>query len=221
MRDNKALVVVSGFVVLGSVLLMGWSVSGGFGPHLEEAPFRELGRVLAQQTVAHLKPGGTVTVITRDTVAFENPASDVLLASFRRELSKTGFKIDTIQSLQVDPLRPVAVPAGDFCQWIKSSAKGSVIVSFMGPPLLNETQLAQLGQVKPAIIALCSRSVEDQVDLRALFTQGLLQGAVVSKRPALVSPGRTATDREAFERQFVEVTSENLAVLSSRSNPSP
>src|SRR5579859_5884233 len=207
MRDNKALSVLSGFVILGSGFLMGLSTSGGFGPRLDAAPFRELGRVLAHQTIAQLKPGGTVTVITRDTVTFENPASDVLLASFRSELNKNGIKIDTIQSLQIDPLRPVSVPPGDFCQWIKSLAKGSVIVSFMGPPLLSETQLAQVGEVKPAIIALCSARLEDQVDLRALFTHGLLQAAVIGKQAQLVQGGQAPTDRDAFERQFVEVTS--------------
>jgi len=72
-------------------------------------------------------------------------------------LAKAGVKIDSIQALEVDPLRPVAVPAGDFFQWIKNSTKGSVIVSLMGPPMLNETQLEQLGEVKPAIVAFCMR----------------------------------------------------------------
>ena len=47
-----------------------------------------------------------MTVITRDTAAFQNPASDVLLKSFRNELSRNGAKIDVVQSIAVDPLRP-------------------------------------------------------------------------------------------------------------------
>jgi hypothetical protein len=86
--------------------------------------------------------------------------------------------------------------------------------------MLSETQLAQIGEVKPAIIALCCGSVRDQVDLRTLFAQGLLQGAVVSRRPVLVKSSPPSSDREAFERQFAEVTPANLAALSSGSNSS-
>src|SRR5256885_7956097 len=114
MRDSKPVAFTAGLVVLGSAVLLGYSLSSGFGPRLEAAPFRELGRVLAQQALSHLKPGGVVTVITRDTAAFQNPASDVLLDSFQKELGKSGVKISTLQRLQIDPLRPVSVPTGDF-----------------------------------------------------------------------------------------------------------
>jgi hypothetical protein len=221
MRDNNAIDILAGSIILGSAVAIGLALSDGLGPRLETAPFREAGRVLARQAIPLLKPGGSIMVITRDTVAFQNPASDALLKSFRKELTKAGGKIDSVQALQVDPLRPVAVPPGDFFQWIKKSAPGSVIVSFMGPPVLTENQIAQLGENKASIVAFCSGPVRDQVDLRSLFTHGLVQAAVVSKRPAESRVGQSGSDREAFERQFLEITPGNLAGLASSSNSSP
>jgi hypothetical protein len=219
MRNNRAISVVSGLAILGSATALVLTVTGGPGPRLEPGPFREAGRVLAQQALSQLKPGGLVMVITRDTAAFQNPASDVLLKSFRNELSGNGVKIDSIQTIEVDPLRPVSVPAGDFFHWINKAAKGSVLVSFMGPPVLNETQISQLGEIKPAIIALCSGPVRDQVELRTLFSQGLLRTAVVSRRPVLASSAKAGTDHDAFDREFVAVTANNVTALPISANP--
>jgi hypothetical protein len=221
MRDNKVIGTVAGVVSLTSALGLALFLAGGFGPRIDPGPYEAVGRVLARQTLALLKPDGRVTVITRDTLAFQNPATDFQLKGFRKELAKAGVKIDSIEALQADPLRPMTVPAGDFFQWIKNSAKGNVIVSLMGPPILSDTQLAQLGEVKPAIIAFCSGPVNDQVDLRSLFSHGLLQAAVVSKRNAAIKPVSSAGERELFDRQFLEVTATNVAALSTVSTTSP
>ena len=221
MRDNKPIGVVAGLISLASVSIIAWYASGGLGPGLDPLPHRAVGQVLAAQAISLLKPAGRITVITRDTAAFQNPASDILLAGFRAALAKAGVKIDSIQTIQVDPLRPLAVPTGDFLQWIKHSNPGSVIVSFMGPPLLDEAQSAQLGEVKPAIVAFCSGRLRDQVDLRGLFARGLLQAAVVSKRDATARGTGPLSEREAFDRQFIEVTAANLAALSTPSTLVP
>lgn len=213
MRDNKAIGALSGVAALSSAVALVYSVSGGLGPHINASGFETTGQALARQTLAFLKPAGHVTVITRDTVAFQNPASDRVLSGFRRELARGGVKIDTFQAIQIDPLRPTMVPAGDFLQWIKKASANDVLVSFMGPPLFNDAQVAQLGEVKPAIVAFCPGPTRDQVDLRALFARGLLRAAVVSKRPTAVSPGTSASGREIFDRQFVEVTAANLSNL--------
>ena len=221
MRDNKLVAVAAGVVLLCSGAAILLRVSGGFGPGLDPTPYRAVGRALARQALALLKPGGTITVVTRDTTTFQNPATDVVLAAFRKDLATTGVKISSIETLQIDPLRPTAVPSGDFLQWIKHASKGSVIVSLMGPPALSDAELKQLHELKPAIVALCSGPVREQMDLRSLFSQGLLQAAVVSKRPALCKTTPTSNEREAFDSKFVEVTSANLAALSTVSNAAP
>lgn len=218
MRDNKLIGALAGVTTVGSCLAIALYFTGGFGPSIDPAPHRAVGRVLAQQALSLLKPGGKITVITRDTVEFQNPAADIQFASFRDELLRARLKIDSIEALQVDPLHPVGVPAGDFFQLIRKGTKGSVIVSFMGPPALTDTQIAQLGQVQPSIVSFCPGPVREQVDLRSLFMRGLLHAAVVSKRNVVVA--EPASEREVFERRFVAVTSGNLAVLSA-SNSSP
>lgn len=221
MRDNKAVATLATLVTLGSGLALTFCLSSGFGPEEDPLPHRAAGRVLAEQTLSLLKPGGQVTVITRDTAFFENPAADILLTSFQKELHKAGIKIDSIHALQIDPLRPVAVPAGDFLQWIQRSAKGSVIVSLMGPPVFDPEHCRQLSEIKPAIVAFCPGPSRDQVDLRSLFARGLLQAAVVSKRAVARPKNPQPSEQEAFDRQFVAVTSGNLSALPAVSNLSP
>lgn len=218
MRDNKSIAIVAGVASLGSGAAIVFSLVGGFGPRMDAAPYQAAGHALARQTLRLLKPGGRVTVVTRDTQTFQNPATDFQFAAFRKDLAKAGVHIESIQAIQVDPLRPVAVPAGDFFQWIKNASKDEVIVSLMGPPIFSEAQLSQLGEVKPAIIAFCSGPVRDQIDLRSLFSRGLLQAAVVSKRPGEIRPTHSAG---AFDGQFVEITAGNLTALSTVSNASP
>lgn len=221
MRPNRPITIIAAVAALSSWVAIALQLSNGFGPRFEPAVPREIGRVLADQAAARLKSGGTITVITRDTLSFKNPASDALLESFRAELRSKNAKIDQLETIQIDPLRPVAVPSGDFLQWIKKAPKGSVIVSFMGPPVFTDAQLAQVGEIRPALIALCSGPVRDQLDLRGLFAQGLLQAAVVTRRPVIKNSQPPATDREAFNRQYLEVTSADLSALSIRQPSSP
>jgi hypothetical protein len=221
MRDNKVIATAAGVVALGSALGLFVSLSGGFGPPIDRAVPEALGRALARQTLRFLKPGGKVTVITRDTATFQNPASDFQLAGFRQVLDKAGVAIGSVQALQIDPLRPSKAPPGDFLQWIKQGAKGDVLVSFMGPPMLNEAQLAQLGEVKPSIVAFCSGPVRAQADLAGLFARRLLQAAIVSRPGAVPKSQSGMSEQELFNRQFAEVTPENVATFSTASNPLP
>jgi hypothetical protein len=220
-RDNKVIGTVAGVTALGSGLAIVFCLTGGFAQRLDPTPHAAVGRVLAEQTLSLLKPGGQVTVISRDTSAFQNPATDIQFASYSRALKRGGVKIAAIESLQVDPLRPMSVPSGDFFRLIKTSAKGNVIVSLMGPPMLTDAQLLQLGEPNPAIVAFCPGPLRDQVDLRSLFSRGLLQAAVVSKRGITASLTRPASERDAFDRQFVAVTSGNLTALPTSSNREP
>lgn len=218
MRDNKVAGTAAALVLFGSALAIVYSLSGGFGPSLDPAPHQAVGQVLARQTLSLLKPGGRIIVIARDTVTFQTPASEVQFAAFRKEVSKAGAKIDSVQSISINPINPLAVPSGDFLQDIQSASSGSVIVSLMGPPLLTEAQMAEFNQVKPAVVAFCPGAIRDEVDLRSLFAHGLLKAAVVSKPRAAIARGSAKSEQDAFDRQFVEVTPANLAALSS---PSP
>jgi hypothetical protein len=212
-RDSKAIAVIAIIITLGSCALIYFTAHGGFGPGLNPRPHEAAGYVLAQQTLTLLKPGGQITVIARDTSAFKNPASDILLKSLRKTIQQGGGSIGSVQLLQVDPLRPVEVPGGDFFELIRKTPKGSVIVSLMGPPLLSETQRKQLGEVNPAIVAFCSGSLPEQVDLRTLFDEGLLHAAVVSRRTPAVASSARGDLRSWFDRWFVTVTAANAGSI--------
>src|SRR5262245_42934998 len=174
-------------IVLGATIVAAWASAflvlyGGFGPGINPKPHEATGWMLAQQGLTLLKPGGQIIVIARDTAAFKNPASDIQLASFKKTIRQAHATVASVHALQVDPLRPVEVPPGDFFELIRSAPKGSVIVSFMGPPLLSEAQRTRLPESKPVIVAFCSGSLPERIDLQTLFNQGLLHAAVVSRR---------------------------------------
>ena len=148
-------------------------------------------------------------MITRDTTAFRQPAADILLGSFKKEVRKAHATIAATQLIQVDPLRPVQVPSGDFVELIRKAPSGSVIVSFMGPPLLTEEQRSQLGAIKPRIVAFCSGNLADYIDLRALFDQQLLHAAVVSRPNAPGSTSNPEKPQQSFEQLYITVTATN------------
>ncbi len=170
-----------------------------------------VGDVLAREALQRLKPGGRLTVITRDTAAFKHPETDILFQSFTRVIRKGGASITAVQALQVDPLRPVDVPPGDFFEWIRKSPPGSVIVSFMGPPLLTPDQMAQLNTVNPAILAFCPGSLAQRIDLRKLFAAHLLEVAVISRpMPRPLAAGAKGAEGW-FDANYIKLTSANVA----------
>jgi hypothetical protein len=213
---SKVIGTLAALVTLAAWVAIFLSLHGGFGPRIDSSVHEATGWVIAQEALARLQPSGQITVITRDTSAFKNPATDIQLASFRKALYQAHAPVHSEHALQVDPLRPVEVPAGDFYGIMKHAPKGSVIVSFMGPPMLTASQCAQLGENKPAVVAFCSGSLPALVDLRSLFEQGMLQAAVVD-RPAGRAPGpRSANLRACFDQSYLVITAANLADLPAR-----
>ncbi len=214
MRDSKVTATIAVAVTLGAFASIYVSVSGGlFGPAVDRASHEAAGVMMAKEALALLQPGGEITVITRDTRAFKNPATDIQMAGFRKTLRSGHAKIHAVLALQVDPLRPVRVPAGDFCQIVRDTPAGSVVVSFMGPPLLSEAQWLQLGNIKPAIIAFCPGRMAEEVDLRPFLRAGVLKAAIV-ERSGLAGAGMTpGTSSGRSQRTFVTVTAANLDQL--------
>jgi hypothetical protein len=216
MRESKTVCIAAGLVSLGAWATLWIIARGGFGPSFDPRPHEATGWVMARQTLSLLKPGGQVIVISRDTTAFRNPASDIQLESFRKTLRGGGVNISKVQALQIDPLRPIEVPGGDFFELIRTTPKGGVIVSFMGPPLLSEIQRKQIGEVQPSIVAFCPGSLSENVDLRALFDQGLVHAAVVSRGRGPKPPSPSKDMQGSFDEFFLAVTSANAASLSSK-----
>jgi len=212
MRDSPVVKVIAGLVIAGAVGTMVFC-STGWPPRVEARTPEAVGWVMAQQTLGLVKPGGQITVLARDTSSFKNPASEIQLASFKKAMRAARVEITSVRSLQVDPLRPVEVPPGDFLDLIRAAPAGSVLVSFMGPPLLSESQRNQLREIKPSMVAFCSGNLPGRMDLRALFEQGLLHAAVVSRRHRAAASSRPADRQAWFDQSFLAITAANIAEL--------
>jgi hypothetical protein len=208
---SKVIGTLAALVTLAAWVAIFLSLHGGLGPRIDSKLPEATGWVMAQEALTRLQPSGQITVITRDTSTFKNPATDIQMASFRKALGRAHAAIRSLHTLQVDPLRPVEVPAGDFYGILKNTPKGNVVVSFMGPPMLTASQCAQLGENKPAVVAFCTGSLPALVDLSSLFEQGLLQAAVVD-RSAGRTPGPRGSDLRAFfDQSYLVITAANLA----------
>ena len=147
-----------------------------------------------------------VLVYALDADAAQHASSRALLEAGRATSVKT-------LELQVDPLRPVQVPPGDFFELIRKASSGDVIVSLMGPPFLTEEQHVQLGAIKPRIVAFCSGNLADYIDLRVLFDQQLLHAAVVSRPNAPGSSSNPEKPQQSFEQLYAIVTATNPAPI--------
>jgi hypothetical protein len=194
--------IVAGLITIAAWCFLGLSLHGGLGPRVDNGSYEASGKIMAQQALTCVEPGGQITIITRDTTIFENPASDIQLASFLKAINQAHATVGILHKLQVDPLRPIAVPSSDFCELIRNTPAGSVIVSFMGAPRLTAVERSRLGDIQPSIVAFCSGAGTENADLRSLFEQGLLQTAVV--------------DRPSSEQQFLTLTATNFADATAR-----
>lgn len=198
MKDSPAVAAVAGLVLLGSLAALAWTFAGP-GPAGNPRVQEEIGRTLAREAVRHLGSGRHLTVLTRDTTAFPQPAADQVLAAFTREAARSGAAVTAVQRFEVDPLRPAQVPPGDFLELIRRSAAGDVLVSLLGPPLLGEEQRAQLTAAPPCrIVALCAGPFPDAAGLRQLAAQGLLHAAVMDRPPSKAGPAKQ-TSKRTFE----------------------
>lgn len=182
-----------------------------FPPGVDSGLHKAIGEAMARQALDCFQSGGKIIVIKRDTEAFAQPACEIQFEAFRKALAKGGAPAPVQHSLQLDPLRPGEAPAGDFFDIIRKSQPGTVIVSFMGPPLLSPDQRRALRQVKPKIVAFCSGSLAEQVDFKTLFESQLLHGAVV-ERMNLPAGGRQPS---TFDQLFVTVNPSSYGKISS------
>jgi len=200
-NSTDIVAVVATSAALAAILLS----SSEFGPRVDRKLHSEIGRVLAKEALSLLRPGGQITVITRDTEAFPQPALDIMLNSFQQEVRRAGDINVGIQTIQLDPLRPVEVPPGDFYELIRRSTAKRIIVSLLGPPVLTKEQRSALGRVKPKIIAFCSGNLAETLDLSELFNAGLLHVALVNRPIPPSTRDKPTNGSNVFEQLYTVV----------------
>ncbi len=175
-RTKGIVVCVLAMVACGAVIVTRWPAS----PRVNKSLYEQVGRTLAIEGLKLLKTGGKFTIIARDTEEYRQPAMSIAVASAEREMRRAGAEIRSIESIQLDPIRPVEIAAGDFYEVLRRSSAGDVIISLLGPPNLSEEQKMKLGRRKAALVALCPTTGNPE----DLVKNGWLDVALVRKSGA-------------------------------------
>src|SRR5437016_7352122 len=163
MRSDRAKTVAALVTIAGAAAAIYFSL-GEAPPQVDSRPQEALGQVLAEEAAKLVGPGGRITLITRDTTDFKNPAAESQVRGFQRALRDAKLTISSTNLIKQDPLRLVRVPPEEFLQIIRKHSEGDVIVSLLGPPILNDEQRGKLGENRPRIVAVCAGALPEQVN---------------------------------------------------------
>jgi hypothetical protein len=210
MRESKPLNIFFILVVVGACA-GAWLCFSGFPPSVESKLHTSIGAALAEQTLRVYKPGAQIIVLTRETRSFKQPEMDLAVKSFQKALARGHATITAVKAMEVDTLRPTEVPPGDFFDLLRKSPAGTLIVSFMGPPMLTSEQRQQLGKSKCSVVAFCPGGIAQYPNLKASFEDDLLTAAVLN-RPNSNIPQSSEKGR-TFDQLYLTVTSANLSSL--------
>lgn len=212
MGKKKLIAISAGFVTLCawiSIYLSVW----GLPPRLDARPHEALGRIVAEEALKLRGPEGKLRLICRDTVRFKSPATAAQLRGFHSVCQANGAVVAATNSLKIDPLRLMNVPGLDYLQILKASSEADVVVSFLGPPVLNSDQLVRLPEKRPKVVAVCSGAMPSQVNLKRIFDDKLLHLAVIS-RPDITTNGPASdTPRSWFDHLYTLITPASLSEL--------
>ena len=212
MKNSKAINWVAGAVI---VAMSAWLYLFLFPtpPAIDARPHQGLGEVMAGEAVKLAEGSARIIVITRDKGSFKLSATEAQLASCLTALKAAGKTPAAIRTIKVDPLRVVGVPPGEFFEVLRQGKENDVIISFLGPPMLDAGQIAKLGPKRSRIVALCAGTMPARVDLKRAFERQLLHVAIVS-RPDAPAQAAAGNAHSAFEQMFKVITPGNVAELS-------
>jgi hypothetical protein len=207
MKRARIISVLSVLVMLASLGAI-WRALHDAPPSAPSDLPAEVGRVLAAEAGKLLGPGGRIVLISRDTESFPQPSFDALNASMQKALKQAGTPPALIRAIQLDPLRPLQVPPGDFVELLRKAGPADVIVSLLGPPFLSDEQRAAVGTVKPKVVAFWPGTLAEYGNLRPLFEQRLLSAAILHRPEGLglaAKGGAPAAGRSARFDQLYQI----------------
>ena len=211
MANKRVINWLAGAVIVAAVVWL-YLFFNPRPPAIDRPLHKKVGEVLAAEAIKLVEPGARLIVIARAKEPFQVPAAAAQVDAFLLAIEKAGKNVSATRLLTVDPLRVTSVPPGDFFDLMRQARSNDVIVSFLGPPLLNDEQVSRLAGKRPRILALCSGAMPLQVDLRQMFERQLLLTAVISRTNAPAQS--TAKDAQAaFDQMFQVVTPANVGEL--------
>jgi hypothetical protein len=209
MRQAKIIAAVVVMLVAAGLLASRWYFPM---PKIEPRPHAGLGEALAERAV-QLAGGGRVVLLTPDTSGGKFPGTAIQLRAFHAALRRANQAVVLTNVIKIDPNRVLRAPPGDFADLLRKFTEADVVVSLLGPPVLNGDQKARVGDKRPKVIAACLGDMPRQVNLKAIFNEQFLQAAIISRAsPALTTPG-SENPADWFQHYFQWVTPQNLADL--------
>jgi hypothetical protein len=182
-------------------------------PKIEPRPHLGIGEALAERVAKSVGSGGHITLIAPDTHLSKFPGPAVQLKAFHGALRRANLSVAVTNIVKLDPGRVLRAPPGDFAEILRKQNDADVVVSLLGPPVLNPDQRVRAGDKRPKIVAVCAGDMPRQVNLKALFADNLLHAAIVSRPNP--SPTLPESDNPAdwFNHFFLWITPQNLADL--------
>lgn len=210
---NQALRRLIPAVLGAAALLLFWGGLAGPGARRDDAQYSAAGTAMAQAAIGALGPGGKIWLLARDTASFPQPAADIQLTAFERKVREAGVEVAGRRLIQMDPLRPMHTPVGDFLEYARKGRTGDVVVSLVGAPELSDEQLESLGASKAVAVLFCPGLISYPGGLRGMFEQRTLRAAILSRPLSTNGIVHGRAGAETFEDLYLTVTSTNLDAL--------
>jgi hypothetical protein len=209
--------------VAGSLAVL--AVSAGLllrtGPsameRLHAAPFEQVGRVLAAETVRVL--GGRGGIVVLRTRVATDPADTVLgpaTETFFRVLGRApGLRILATEEDEYNPLdqeagwtRTTMEPAR-FAAFLERHRDADAVVLLGGTPRLRIQDLEKLPSPRPRIVSASILTTPE----RWLLEERVIDSAIVLQPHASTERRPPATPEEAFARRYLVVTAGHAGAL--------
>src|SRR6187401_1687135 len=75
-------------------------------PRIEPQPHLAIGEALAAQVAKAVGPGGRITLIAPDVVAFKHPGAEIQLKTFHQALRQAKLSLTSTNWIKLNPLFP-------------------------------------------------------------------------------------------------------------------
>ncbi len=181
-------------------------------PKIEARPHAGIGQALAER-VGQFGGKGRIVLIVPDTSEGKFPGAALQLEAFHAALRRANLTVAFTNMVKIDPNRVLRAPPGDFADLLKKFTDADVVVSLLGPPVLNGDQKARVGERHPKIIAVCTGDMPRQVNLKTIFAEQFLHAAIISRPGVGLTTPTSDNPADWFQHYFLWVTPQSLTDL--------
>jgi hypothetical protein len=209
---NKLKIVFAVLAIAGSGAVLYRALIGP-GPRFDLAIHESIGKTIAAEAASLVGDSGRIVVVARDCATVPNPPATAQLKALAAALKQTGRAISATNLFKVDPLRLLKPPAGDLAELVRKMDEKDVLISLLGPPDFNETQLTRVGDKRPKIVALCSGTMPRQINLKKLFDDHFLHVAIVSRTEVASTNLTDAPGQPGFDTLYAIIKPANVSEL--------